>query len=62
MVKPAKDTETVKNCSSYFKDLEQKSSGQSARCVIIARRLHDDIAYLEMLIAELEKRIEALDG
>lgn len=62
MAKPTKDPDIGKNCSTYFRDLEQRSSEPSARCVIIARRLNDDIAYLEMLIAELEKRIEGLDG
>lgn len=57
-----KKNETAKKCSPYFTDLEHRCSEPSAKCVIIARALNNDLAYLEMLIAELEKRIEGLDG
>lgn len=54
--------DSSKKCASYFNQLEQRGDGPSSRCVFLVRRLNDDIAYLEILIRELERRIEAIDG
>ena len=59
-----KDTndDKAKKCEAWFNNLHERSQEPAEKLAILERRFYDDIAYLEMLIGELDKMIGGING